>query len=77
LVIWDDHEKGEKGLPDCKQIVIGWLPFEGGEGVVSLFEESGDCVSVHVGWLLLSFTHKLGKYVSWQEVQDGCCRGLQ
>jgi hypothetical protein len=33
LVIWDDHEKGDKGLPDCKQVVVGWFPFEGGEGV--------------------------------------------
>ncbi len=30
LVIWDDHKKGEKGLPDCKQVVVGWCPFEGG-----------------------------------------------
>jgi hypothetical protein len=33
LVIWDDHEKGEKGLPDGEQVVIGWLHFKGGEGV--------------------------------------------
>ena len=33
LVIWDDHEKEEKGLPDCKQVVVGWFPFKGGEGV--------------------------------------------
>jgi hypothetical protein len=46
LVIWDDHEKGEKGLPDCKQVVVGWFPFEGGEGVVSFFEEGGDCIRV-------------------------------
>jgi hypothetical protein len=49
LVIWDDHEEGEKGLPDCKKVVVGWFSFEGGEGVVSLFEEVGDCVSIHVG----------------------------
>jgi hypothetical protein len=76
LVIWDDHEKGEKGLPDCKQVVVGWFPFEGGEEVVSLFEEAGDCVSIIVGWLLRRFTHKLRGYVSWQEVQGGRCRGL-
>ena len=28
LVIRDDHQKGEKGLPDCKQVVFGRLPFE-------------------------------------------------
>jgi hypothetical protein len=42
LVVRNDHEKGEKGLPDGKEAVIGWLPFEGGEGVVSLFEKVGD-----------------------------------
>ena len=26
LVIWDDHKKGKKGLPDCKQVVVGWFP---------------------------------------------------
>ncbi len=77
MVIWDDHDKREKGLPDCKQVVVGWLPFERGEGVISLFEEAGDCVRVHVGWRLQRFTCKLGEYVSWQEVQDGCCRGLR
>ncbi len=54
MVIWDDHEKREKGLPDGKQVVVGWLPFEGGEGVLGLFEEAADCVSVYDGWQLLS-----------------------
>ncbi len=54
MVIWDDHEKGEKGLPDCKQAIVGWLPFEGEEGVVGLFEEAGDWVRFHDGWQLLS-----------------------
>ncbi len=54
MVIWDYHEKGEKGLPNCEHVVVGWLPFEGGEGVVGLFEEAGDCVSLHDGWQLLS-----------------------
>ncbi len=55
MVIWDDHEKGEKGLPpDDEQVVVSWLPFEGGEGVVGLFEEAGVCVSVHDGWELMS-----------------------
>ncbi len=50
----------EENLPDCEQVAVVWLPFEGGEGVISLFEEVGDCISIHVGWLLLSLTHKLG-----------------
>ncbi len=49
MVIWDDHEKGEKGLSDGKQVFVGWLPFEGGEGVIGLFEEGGDCVSIFDG----------------------------
>jgi hypothetical protein len=49
LVIWDDHQKGEKDLTDCKQVVIGWFPFKGGEGVVSLFEEADDCFGIHFG----------------------------
>ncbi len=75
LVIWDDHEKGEKGLPDCKQVIVGWFPFEERESVISLFEEAGDCLSIHVGWLLGRITCELGEYVSWQEEPDGCCRG--
>jgi hypothetical protein len=30
-----------------------WLSFKGGEGVVGLFEEAGDCVNMHDGWELL------------------------
>ncbi len=47
LIIRDDHEQWEKGLPDCEQVVVGWLPFEGGGGVICLFEEEGDWVGVH------------------------------
>ena len=72
LVTWDDHEWGKKGLPDCKQVIVGWFPFEGREGVVSLCEEMGDCVRVHFGWLLRRITCKLGEYVSWQEEPDSC-----
>jgi hypothetical protein len=62
LVIGDDHEKGDKGLPDGKQVVIRWLPFKGGRGVMSLFEEVGDCVRYHFGCLsvLLGFRSQLG-----------------
>jgi hypothetical protein len=75
LVIWDDHEKGEKSLPDGKQVIIGWLPFEGGEGVVGLFEEAGDCISIHDGWELLSLlankgSISLGKRCRMVAVED-------
>ncbi len=75
LVIWDNHEKGGKGLLDCKQVVIGRFPFEGGGSAVSLFEEADDCVRVHFGRLLWGITCKLGEYVTWQEEWDGCCKG--
>jgi hypothetical protein len=39
LVVGDDHKKEGKGLPDGKQVIAGQLPFEGGEGVMGLFEE--------------------------------------
>ncbi len=58
LVVRNDHEKGEKSLPDGKEVFIGWLPFKGGEGVVSLFEEVGDCFWTHC----LGFTHNLGEF---------------
>jgi hypothetical protein len=48
LVKQDDHEQWEKGLPDCKQVIISWLPFEGGEGVIRLFEEAGDGIGIHL-----------------------------
>jgi hypothetical protein len=75
LVIWDDHEKGEKGLSDDKQVVDGWLPFKGGEGVVGLFKEAGDCVSIRDGWELLSLLAKegsssLGKRCRMVAVED-------
>jgi hypothetical protein len=61
----------------ASRLLLVGFPSRGGEGVINLFEEAGDCISIHVGWLLQRFTCKLGEYVSWQEVQDGCCRGLQ
>ncbi len=44
LIVGDHHEEGEDRLPDRKEIVIHWLPFEGGEGIVCLFEEERDGV---------------------------------
>jgi hypothetical protein len=75
LVIWNDHENGEKGLPDGKQVVVGWLPFNGGEGIVGLFEKMGDCVSVHDDWEFLSLlanegSISLGKKCRTVAVED-------
>ena len=61
MVIRNDHEKREKTLSDGKEVIIGWLPFEGGEGVGGLFEETGDCVRGHVV-SQLEFFRKLGKF---------------
>jgi hypothetical protein len=47
LIIWNDHEKGKERFPDGKQVVIRWFPFEGGKGVICLFEETGDGVRSH------------------------------
>ena len=48
LVIRNDHEEREKTLLDGEVVIIGWLPFKGGEGVGGFFEEAGDCVRRHV-----------------------------
>jgi hypothetical protein len=47
LVVGDDHEKRQQCPLDGKQVVVGWFPFEGGEGVIGLFEEAGDGVGRH------------------------------
>ncbi len=31
LIIGDHHKEGEDGLPDCKKVIVGRLPFRGGE----------------------------------------------
>ena len=31
LVIRDDYKKGEKGLLNCQQVTVSWLPFKGGK----------------------------------------------
>jgi hypothetical protein len=49
LIIGDHHEEGEDGLPDHEQVIVGWLPFKGGEGVMGLFNEASDCVGHHSG----------------------------
>jgi hypothetical protein len=30
LIVGDHHEEGEDGFPDCKNVMIGRLPFKGG-----------------------------------------------
>jgi hypothetical protein len=47
LVIGNDHEERQNTLSDGEEIVIRWFPFEGGKGVVCLFEEAGDGVRRH------------------------------
>ncbi len=47
LIVEYDHEKGEEGLLDGKQVIVGQLPFEG--GVMGLFEEASDRVGCHFG----------------------------
>ena len=54
LIIGNDHEEGKKRLPDGKQVVIRWFPFERGKGVVSLFEEAGDVVRRHCVGILFA-----------------------
>jgi hypothetical protein len=58
FVIGDDHEKWEKGLPDGKQVVVGWLPFKEEEGVMGLFEEASECLGHHFS--LLGFRRQMG-----------------
>jgi hypothetical protein len=48
LVVGDYHEERKKCPPDGKQVVVGWFPFEGGKGVIGLFEEAGDGVGRHL-----------------------------
>jgi len=52
LIIINDHEDRDKLLSDDEEVIIGWLPFEGGEGVSGLFEKAGDCVRRHVSMRL-------------------------
>jgi hypothetical protein len=47
LVIGDDHEERKNALSDGEEIVIRWFPFEGGKGIVGLFEEAGAGVRRH------------------------------
>ncbi len=46
-IVGDHHEDGEEGLLDCKQVVVGRLPFNGEEGVVHLLKKERDCIGCH------------------------------
>ena len=48
LVIINDHEDRDKLLSDGEEVIIGWLPVKGREGVRGLFDEAGDSVRRHV-----------------------------
>ena len=36
LVVGDDHEERKQCTPDGEQVVVGWFPVKGGEGVIGL-----------------------------------------
>jgi hypothetical protein len=73
LVIGDDHEQWEKGFMDGQEVIIGRLPFKGGERVMGLFEEASDCVGHHVG--LLCFRHWVGAVKDCNDGNEGNCVG--
>jgi hypothetical protein len=52
LVVGDDHEERKQCPPDGEQVIVSWFPFEGGKGVICLFEEAGDGVGRHI-WLIV------------------------
>ncbi len=69
LVIRNYHEEREKTLLDGEEVIIGWLPFQGGEGVRGLFEEAGDCVRRHVV-IQLEFFRELGKFGIYLQTRE-------
>ena len=48
LVIGDDHEERQNTLSDGEEIIVRWFPFEGGKGIIGLFEEAGDGIGQHL-----------------------------
>jgi len=52
LVIINDHEDRDKLLWDGEEVIIGWLPVKGREGVRGLFDEVGDSARRHVAMRL-------------------------
>ena len=66
LVIRDDHEERKKCPPDGEQVVVGSVPFEGGKGVISLFEEAGDGVRRHIGLIVVKNNYSQARGVFFQ-----------
>jgi hypothetical protein len=77
LIVGDHHEEGEDGFPDCKKVIVGWLPFKGGEGVMGLFEEPSDYVGCHSGLVDCQLTPSQGGVITWIPEPVGDRRGLQ
>ncbi len=67
--------KGRRvSLMAIRSLLVGFPP-RGGEGVVGLFEEAGDCGSIHDGWELLRLlanegSISLGKRCRTVSVED-------
>jgi hypothetical protein len=60
LIVGDPHEEGEDGFPDRKKVIVGWLPFKGGGGVMGLFKEASDHVRSHSGLVDCQLTTSQG-----------------
>ena len=55
------------------EVIVGWFPFEGGEGIMGLCEEGSDCVGRHVG--LLCFRCRMGAVKDCNDGNEGDCLG--
>jgi hypothetical protein len=60
LIVWNDHEEGEKRFSDGKQVVVSWFPFERGKCVICLFEEAGDSL----------WSHCVGNYLQTRRIRN-------
>jgi hypothetical protein len=69
LVVGDNHEQWEKGFPDGQKVIVGWLPFKGGGGIMGLFEEVSDRVGHHVR--LLCFRCQAGAVKDSNDGDEG------
>ena len=66
LVVGDDHEERKKFPPDGKQVVVGWFLFEGGKGVIGLFEEAGDGIGRHLRLIVVKNSYSQARGVFFQ-----------
>ncbi len=55
------------------EVIIRWLPFKGGEGVMGLFEEASDRVGCHND--LLCFRCRAGAVKDCDDSNEGNCVG--